>query len=281
MRIARFASGDDPQYGIVELPEDGGRHPNTVSVLTGDPIAMPVQLTGERKELDGVRLLAPVIPRSKVVGVGRNYAAHAAELGNEVPTTPLTFFKPNTSVIGPGDPIIYPRASREVSFEGELAVVIGRICKEVPEARAADVIFGYTVANDVTARDLQKSDGQWSRAKGYDTFCPLGPWITTHQTLDEVADLTIRTTVDGEERQHGSTRDMVHSIPALIAYISSFTTLLPGDVILTGTPAGVGAMLPGQEVSIEIEGVGTLTNSVSADSPQRTDDETSDAKAGQ
>ncbi|MFL6028241.1 MAG: fumarylacetoacetate hydrolase family protein [Friedmanniella sp.] len=281
MRIARFASGDDPQYGIVELPEDGGRHPGTISVLTGDPIAMRVQLTGERKELDGVRLLAPVIPRSKVVAVGRNYAAHAAELGNEVPANPLTFFKPNTSVIGPGDPIIYPRASHEVSFEGELAVVIGRICKEVPESRAADVIFGYTVANDVTARDLQKSDGQWARAKGYDTFCPLGPWITTHQTLDEVADLTIRTTLDGEERQNGSTRDMVHSVPALVAYISSFTTLLPGDVILTGTPEGVGAMLPGQEVSIEIEGIGTLTNAVSADTPQRTDDETSETKAGQ
>jgi 2-keto-4-pentenoate hydratase/2-oxohepta-3-ene-1,7-dioic acid hydratase in catechol pathway len=281
MRIARFASGDDPQYGIVELPEDGGRHPGTISVLTGDPIAMRVQLTGERKELDGVRLLAPVIPRSKVVAVGRNYAAHAAELGNEVPANPLTFFKPNTSVIGPGDPIIYPRASREVSFEGELAVVIGRICKEVPESRAADVIFGYTVANDVTARDLQKSDGQWARAKGYDTFCPLGPWITTHQTLDEVADLTIRTTLDGEERQNGSTRDMVHSVPALVAYISSFTTLLPGDVILTGTPEGVGAMLPGQEVSIEIEGIGTLTNAVSADTPQRTENETSETKAGQ
>jgi 2-keto-4-pentenoate hydratase/2-oxohepta-3-ene-1,7-dioic acid hydratase in catechol pathway len=278
MRIARFASGDDPQYGIVELAEDGGRHPGTVSVLTGDPIAMPVQLTGERKELDGVRLLAPVIPRSKVVGVGRNYAAHAAELGNEVPSTPLTFFKPNTSVIGPGDPIIYPRASREVSFEGELAVVIGRICKEVPESRAADVIFGYTVANDVTARDLQKSDGQWARAKGYDTFCPLGPWMTTHQSLDEVADLSIRTTLDGEQRQLGSTRDMVHSIPALIAYITSFTTLLPGDVILTGTPDGVGPMLPGQEVSIEIEGIGTLTNVVTADA-SRTDPD--DTKAAQ
>jgi 2-keto-4-pentenoate hydratase/2-oxohepta-3-ene-1,7-dioic acid hydratase in catechol pathway len=278
MRIARFASGDDPQYGVVELAEDGGRHPDTVSVLTGDPLAMPVQLTGERKELDGVRLLAPVIPRSKVVAVGRNYAAHAAELGNEVPTTPLTFFKPNTSVIGPGDLIVYPRASREVSFEGELAVVIGRICKEVPESRAADVIFGYTVANDVTARDLQKSDGQWARAKGYDTFCPLGPWMTTHQSLDEVADLSIRTTLDGEQRQLGSTRDMVHSIPALIAYITSFTTLLPGDVILTGTPDGVGPMLPGQEVSIEIEGIGTLTNVVTADA-SRTDPD--DTKAAQ
>ena len=278
MRIARFAAGDDPQYGVVELPEDGGRHPGTISVLTGDPIAMPVQLTGERKELDGVRLLAPVIPRSKVVAVGRNYAAHAAELGNEVPATPLTFFKPNTSVIGPGDPIVHPRASREVSFEGELAVVIGRICKEVPESRAAEVIFGYTVANDVTARDLQKSDGQWARAKGYDTFCPLGPWITTHQSLDEVADLAIRTTLDGEERQHGRTRDMVHTIPALIAYITSFTTLLPGDVILTGTPEGVGSMRPGQEVSIEIEGIGTLTNTVTADEPL---DDPDDTKAAQ
>jgi 2-keto-4-pentenoate hydratase/2-oxohepta-3-ene-1,7-dioic acid hydratase in catechol pathway len=273
MRIARFASGDDPQYGVVELAEDGGRHPGTVAVLTGDPIAMPVQLTGERKELDGVRLLAPVIPRSKVVAVGRNYAAHAAELGNEVPATPLTFFKPNTSVIGPGDPIVHPRASREVSFEGELAVVIGRICKEVPESRAAEVVFGYTVANDVTARDLQKTDGQWARAKGYDTFCPLGPWITTHQTLDEVADLAIRTTLDGVEKQHGRTRDMVHSIPALIAYITSFTTLLPGDVILTGTPEGVGVMLPGQEVSIEIEGIGTLTNIVTADRDDDDDDQ--------
>jgi 2-keto-4-pentenoate hydratase/2-oxohepta-3-ene-1,7-dioic acid hydratase in catechol pathway len=281
MRIARFAAGSDPQYGLVELAEDGGKHPGTVAVLTGDPIAMPVQLTGERRELDAVRLLAPVIPRSKIVAIGKNYAAHAAEMGGEVPKTPLTFFKPNTSVIGPGESIIRPRTTSRLSFEGELAVVIGRICKEVPEARAAEVIFGYTVANDVTARDLQKSDGQWSRAKGYDTFCPLGPWVTTHQTLDEVADLTIRTTLDGEERQHGSTRDMVHSIPALIAYISSFTTLLPGDVILTGTPEGVGLMAPGQEVSVEVEGIGTLTNSVAADSPRRADHETSDAKAGQ
>ena len=166
MRIARFAAGGDPQYGVVELAEDGGRIPNTVSVLTGDPIAMPVQFTGERKELDGVRLLAPVIPRSKVVAVGRNYAAHAAEMGGEVPDHPLIFFKPNTSVIGPGDPIIYPEASREVSYEGELAVVIGRICKEVPVGRVPEVIFGYTIANDVTARDLQAatSSGPGPRA---------------------------------------------------------------------------------------------------------------------
>jgi 2-keto-4-pentenoate hydratase/2-oxohepta-3-ene-1,7-dioic acid hydratase in catechol pathway len=141
-------------------------------------------------------------------------------------------------------------------------VVIGRICRSVPIERVPDVIFGYTVANDVTARDLQKRDGQWARAKGYDTFCPLGPWITTHQTLDEVADLRIRTTLDGEERQNGSTNLMVFSVAELVEYISSYTTLLPGDVILTGTPAGVGEMLPGQEVSIEIEGIGTLTNTV-------------------
>jgi 2-keto-4-pentenoate hydratase/2-oxohepta-3-ene-1,7-dioic acid hydratase in catechol pathway len=273
VRIARFAAGGDPQYGIVELAADGGRYPDTVSVLTGDPIAMSVQMTGERRNLVDVRLLAPVIPRSKIVAVGRNYAAHAAEMGDDVPTTPLTFFKPNTSVIGPGEPIIYPAASRLVSYEGELAVVIGRICKEVPISRVREVIFGYTVANDVTARDLQKTDGQWARAKGYDTFCPLGPWITTHQRPEEVAALAIRTTLDGEPRQNGNTSDMIFTIPELVAYISSYTTLLPGDVILTGTPEGVGPMLPGQEVSIEIEGIGTLTNPVAGTRPEETSTE--------
>ena len=262
MRIARFAAGGDPQYGVVELADDGGPNPDTISVLTGDPMAMSVKLTGERKELDGVRLLAPVIPRSKIVAVGRNYASHAAEMSEELPKTPLTFYKPNTSVIGPGEPIIYPAASREVSYEGELAVVIGRICKEVPVSRVSEVIFGYTVANDVTARDLQRTDVQWARAKGYDTFCPLGPWITTHQGLEEVAGLAIRTSLDGELRQDGNTKDLIFAIPELVAYISSYTTLLPGDVILTGTPSGVGPMLPGQVVSIDIEGIGTLTNPI-------------------
>ena len=273
VRIARFAAGGDPQYGVVELAEDGGRYPDTVSVLTGDPMAMAVKLTGERRELDAVRLLAPVIPRSKIVAAGRNYAVHAAEMGEEVPQTPLTFFKPNTSVIGPGEPIIYPAASREVSYEGELAVVIGRICKEVPVARVPEVIFGYTVANDVTARDLQRTDGQWARAKGYDTFCPLGPWITTHQQLDEVAALAIRTTLDGEQRQDGNTKDMIFTVPELVAYISSYTTLLPGDVILTGTPSGVGPMLPGQVVSVDIEGIGTLTNPVVSAAPDEASNE--------
>ena len=263
VRIARFVvAGGDPQFGVVELAEDGGSHPETVSALTADPLAGSVQLTGERRELDSVRLLAPVIPRSKVVGVGRNYAAHAAELGNEVPSTPLIFLKPNTSVIGPGEPIGYPPTTSDLHFEGELAVVIGRICKEVPPERVADVIFGYTVANDVTARDLQASDKQWARAKGYDTFCPLGPWISTHHTLQEAGDLLITTTLDGEVKQQGSTALMVRSITDLIVYITSFTTLLPGDVILTGTPEGVGPMLPGQEVSVTVAGIGTLTNVV-------------------
>ena len=273
MRIARFAAGGDPQYGVVELAEDGGPNPDTVSVLTGDPMAMSVKLTGERRGMDDVRLLAPVIPRSKIVAVGRNYAAHAAEMSEEVPKTPLTFFKPNTSVIGPGEPIIYPAASREVSYEGELAVVIGRICKEVPTSRVPEVIFGYTVANDVTARDLQKTDGQWARAKGYDTFCPLGPWITTHQELDEVASLAIRTSLDGELRQDGNTKDLIFTIPEIVAYISSYTTLLPGDVILTGTPSGVGPMLPGQVVSVDIEGIGTLTNPVAGTQSQEASNE--------
>jgi 2-keto-4-pentenoate hydratase/2-oxohepta-3-ene-1,7-dioic acid hydratase in catechol pathway len=262
MRIARFSTGGDPAFGIVELAADGGKNPDTVSTLTGDPLSMPVQLSGERHELDAVRLLAPVIPRSKVVGVGRNYAAHAAELGNEVPEVPLLFFKPNTSVIGPDEPIIYPEPVHEMAYEGELALVIGRICRDVPPERVDEVIFGYTVANDVTARDLQKSDGQWARAKGYDTFCPLGPWITTHQSVAEMSDVMITTTVDGEQRQHGSTSLMLRDITELVVYISSFTTLLPGDVILTGTPAGVGELKPGHEVSVTVDGIGTLTNQV-------------------
>lgn len=262
MRIARFSAGGDPQYGIVELAVDGGDHPDSIATLTGDPIATPVQLTGQRQALADVRLLAPVIPRSKVVGVGRNYAAHAAELGNAVPESPLTFFKPNTSVIGPEDAIVRLEATSELSYEGELALVIGRICKEVPIERVPEVIFGYTIGNDVTARDLQKPDGQWSRAKGSDTFCPLGPWMVTHLGLEEAGDLEITTTLDGEVKQSGSTNLMVFQIPQLVSYISSFTTLLPGDVILTGTPAGVGPMEPGQQVSVEIEGIGILTNRV-------------------
>jgi 2-keto-4-pentenoate hydratase/2-oxohepta-3-ene-1,7-dioic acid hydratase in catechol pathway len=258
VRIARFSVDDEPKYGVVESDDPEGLV-GTVAVLDSDPLYRPVQFTGEQLQLADVRLLAPVIPRSKVVGVGRNYQAHAAELGNEVPAEPLIFLKPNTSVIGPRDGIVYPEQTNNLHFEGELAIVIGRICRDLPKERADEVIFGYTVANDVTARDLQKSDGQWARAKGYDTFCPLGPWISTE--LD-VSDVRVTTTLNGEPKQDGRTSQFIFDIPEVLAYITSFTTLLPGDVILTGTPAGVGPMLPGDEVAVSIEGLGTLTNKV-------------------
>ncbi len=258
MRIARFSVDDEPRYGVVETDDPEGLV-GTVSLLDSDPLYRPVQFTGEKLQLADVRLLAPVIPRSKVVGVGRNYAAHAAELGNDVPTQPLIFLKPNTSVVGPRDGIVYPEQTHDLHFEGELAIVIGRICRDLPKERVNEVIFGYTIANDVTARDLQKSDGQWARAKGYDTFCPLGPWISTE--LD-VSDLRVTTELNGEPRQDGRTSQFIFDIPEVLAYITSFTTLLPGDVVLTGTPAGVGPMLPGDEVAISVEGIGTLTNKV-------------------
>lgn len=264
MRIARFAkAGQDPAYGIIELSVDGGDHPDTIAALTGDPLAGgAVNYTGERHELDDVRLLAPVIPRSKVVGVGKNYAEHAAEMGGAVPETPLIFLKPNTSVIGPDDTIIRPEGCAELSYEGELAVVIGRICKQVPVERVPEVIFGYTIANDVTARDWQRSDGQWFRAKGSDTFLPLGPWINTHVTLEEAGTLSIETRLNDEVRQDGSTSQMVRGIAELISYITASVTLLPGDVVLTGTPAGVGHMEPGDLVHVTIDGLGTLSNPV-------------------
>jgi 2-keto-4-pentenoate hydratase/2-oxohepta-3-ene-1,7-dioic acid hydratase in catechol pathway len=255
VKIARFTTDDEPQYGVVGGP-DGDE---IVASIVGDPIYSGVELTGEQQPLAEVRLLAPVIPRSKVVCIGRNYAAHASELGNDVPEQPLVFLKPNTSVIGPGDPIVYPDQSSDVQHEGELAVVIGRICRDVPADRTADVIYGYTVGNDVTARDLQKTDGQWARAKGFDSFCPLGPWIETD--LD-VTDLVVTTELNGELRQSGRTSLMMFDVPTIIAYITSFMTLLPGDVILTGTPAGVGPMKPGDDVSVTVEGIGTLTNKV-------------------
>ena len=255
VRIARFTTGDEPVYGVV-----GGKDGDEiVASVVGDPLYSGVELTGEQFAVADVRLLAPVIPRSKVVGIGRNYAAHAEELGNEVPADPLVFLKPNTSVIGPFDPIVYPPQTSDLHFEGELAVVIARICRDVPADRVRDVIYGYTVANDVTARDLQKTDGQWARAKGFDSFCPLGPWIETE--LDP-SQLTLTTELNGELRQQSDTNLMVHDVATLLAYVSSFMTLLPGDVILTGTPEGVGPMQPGDDVSVTITGLGTLTNRV-------------------
>ena len=253
VRIARYTTGEDPTYGIVE----GELGSQWIAEIQGDPLYQPVVFTGNRVLLDDVRLLAPIIPRSKVIGIGKNYADHAAEMGGELPVEPLMFLIPNTAVVGPGDPVVMPRQSAEVHYEGELAVVISRMCKDVPINRVQDVIFGYTCANDVTARDLQKADGQWARAKGFDTFCPLGPWIETD--LDP-SDLSIVTRRDGEVVQDGRTVNMVHDVAAIVAYVSQAFTLLPGDVILTGTPAGVGPVEPGQRVDIEIEGIGTLSN---------------------
>jgi len=230
-----------------------------VASVVGDPLYAGVELTGEQVPLVDVRLLAPVIPRSKVVCIGRNYVAHAEELGHDVPEEPLVFLKPNTSVVGPGDPIVYPRQSTNVHFEGELGIVIGRICRDVPPERVSDVIYGYTVGNDVTARDLQETDDQWARAKGFDSFCPLGPWIETD--LDP-SGLSVRTELNGELKQDGTTALMIFDVPTVVSYITSFMTLLPGDVVLTGTPAGVGPMQVGDDVSVTVEGIGTLTNKV-------------------
>ena len=256
MRIARYTYDGDVAFGVVEVGADGDLE---IAEIAGHPFGA-ITFSGERRQLAAVRLLAPVLP-SKVVAIGRNYAEHASEMGNDVPERPLIFLKPSTAVVGAGDTIAYPPSSSRVDFEGELAVVIGRLCRDVPEDKAMDVVLGYTCANDVTARDQQASDGQWSRAKGYDSFCPLGPWIETDLDID---DLRVTTTLNGSVKQDGRTSQIVHKVPALIAYITACMTLLPGDVILTGTPAGVGPMETGDKVAVDIEGIGALTNSVVA-----------------
>jgi 2-keto-4-pentenoate hydratase/2-oxohepta-3-ene-1,7-dioic acid hydratase in catechol pathway len=266
VRICRFTTGDDPLYGVVtgDLDEFGQPTEDSVIVtLAGDPLYVGVKLQTEEHKLPDVRLLAPVLPRSKVVGIGRNYAAHAAELGSEVPKEPMMFLKPNTSVVGPGDPIFYPKQTSNLHYEGELAVVIGRICRDVPPEQATDVIHGYTIGNDVTARDLQRSDVQFTRAKGFDSFCPLGPWIETDLDPQHFADgVQVQTHLNGDLKQDGNTKDLIFDIPTLVAYVTSVMTLLPGDVILTGTPEGVGPMEVGDEVEVSIAGLGTLTNKV-------------------
>jgi len=256
MRIARFSHSDGVSYGIVDGDE------LAVAELAGHPFggAMEnLELTGTGFALGDVRLLAPVLP-SKVICVGQNYADHVREMGGQPPPEPVIFLKPSTSVCGPGDPIQRPVGlSERVDYEGELAVVIGRLCRDVPQDLASAAILGYTCANDVTARDIQARDGQWSRAKGFDAFCPLGPWIATDA---DPADLALTTRLNGEVRQESRTSLMLHDVPFLIAFVSAVMTLLPGDVLLTGTPAGVGPMQAGDEVSVTIEGVGTLANPV-------------------
>ena len=248
MRIIRYQGADGPAWGCV----DGD---DRVRVLGGEPFGVP-QPGADVGALADLRLLASATP-SKVICVGRNYREHAAEFDNPVPEEPLLFLKPPSSVIGPGAEVHYPALSKRVDPEAELVLVIAREAHRVPAARAMEVIGGYTSGNDVTARDIQKSDGQWTRGKGFDTFCPIGPWIETE--LDP-SDLRVTCTVDGELRQDGRTRDLIFPIPYLIEYISRFTRLLPGDLIMTGTPEGVAPMTVGQTVVVEVEGIGPLEN---------------------
>ena len=261
MRIARFAKGDGVAYGVVE-GESG--QPQTVAELYGHPFGIDpagVRFTGQPLPAGGG---AAARPGAAVQGGGGGQELRGARAGDGIaascPAEPVLFLKPSTSVTGHGDRIAYPvKLTDRVDYEGELAVIIGRLCRDVPKERAAEVIFGYTCANDVTARDLQARDGQWTRAKGFDTFCPLGPWM---ETAADPADLGITTTVNGDVRQHARTSELLWDVPSLIEYVSSVMTLLPGDVLLTGTPEGVGPMTAGDEVSVTIESIGTLTNRV-------------------
>jgi 2-keto-4-pentenoate hydratase/2-oxohepta-3-ene-1,7-dioic acid hydratase in catechol pathway len=258
VRIARIAHSDGVAF--VGVSGDGDDPAGlTAAEIAEHPFGSPT-FTGRTWPLADVRLLAPILP-TKIICVGKNYADHVAEMGGEVPANPVIFLKPNTSVVGPHAAIKLPADSTRVDFEGELAAVVGMPARDVPAAKAASILLGYTIANDVTARDQQQADGQWTRAKGHDTFCPLGPWI---ETGIDAADLAIRTELDGERRQDARTSMLLHGIPALVEWISKVMTLLPGDVILTGTPAGVGPMTPGQTVSVSVERIGTLTNTVAA-----------------
>ncbi len=251
MRLVRFRYGDRIATGAIDQGSDD------IRILRGTFFEDPVP-TGEQVPLADVRLLAPVLP-SKLVCVGKNYAAHAAEFGMTVPDEPLLFLKPSTAVIGPGDPIQLLPISNRVDYEGELAVVIGRIARGVRAEDAYGYILGYTCANDVTLRDLQHTNDQWTRAKGFDGSCPLGPWI---QTVLDPIDLRVETRLNGEIRQGAQTSDMVFGVATLVEYITQFMTLLPGDVLLTGTPEGVGRLAAGDVVEVEVEGVGTLLNPV-------------------
>ncbi|MEY5004512.1 MAG: hypothetical protein RLZZ594_542 [Actinomycetota bacterium] len=250
MRVARFSLNGEPRFGIVDGPE--------LVVLAGHPLVAGYETTGDRVPIKEVKLLAPSIP-SKVVCVGKNYADHIAEMNLSTEAEPTLFLKPSSSIVGPGDAIVLPAQSQQVDLEVELAIVMGQIAKNVTEADALNYVWGYTVANDVTARDLQFSDDQWARSKSFDSFCPLGPWIETEFVPE---DQVLESRVDGEVRQNSTLTHMLHKVPKIISYISQNMTLLPGDVVLTGTPAGISPILAGQIVECEIEGIGTLVNSV-------------------
>ncbi len=255
MRFVRYEMKDRPAQPGWILDTPAGSY---VGSVEGSIYAEYRRLEADIP-LENVRLLAPARP-SKIICIGRNYASHAREHNAEIPDVPLIFLKPPSAVIGPGDTILLPPQSQQVEHEAELVVVFGKSGRWIPPEEAFDYVFGYTAGNDVTARDLQRRDGQWSRAKGFDTFCPFGPWIATDF---DPSDSMITCYVNGDMRQMASTRDMVFSVRQLIAYISSVMTLYPGDLLFTGTPAGVGPLLPGDVVEVNIEGLGTLKNIVS------------------
>lgn len=250
MRIARYFYKDSVGFAVVEQDQ--------LKVLNGHPVG-ELNYTGEVIPLADARLLAPIIP-SKIVCIGKNYREHALEMGSEPPTEPLFFFKPTTSIIGPEDVIRIPPQSDDVQHESELAIVISRLCKDVPVERVADVILGFTCANDVTARDLQHRDGQWARSKGFDTFCPLGPWIETDLPAAQQSKIQCR--LNGKVTQLATTAEMIHGINEIVSWVSHHITLLPGDVILTGSPAGISKMVAGDVVEVDIEGIGILRNLV-------------------
>jgi 2-keto-4-pentenoate hydratase/2-oxohepta-3-ene-1,7-dioic acid hydratase in catechol pathway len=252
MRLVRYSHKDKVGFAVLEADQ--------VKVLDGHPVG-ELHYTGEVLAMPDIRLLAPIIP-SKIVCIGKNYREHALEMGSEPPTEPLFFFKPTTSIIGPEDAIQLPKQSEDVQHESELAIVISRLCKDVPVERVADVILGYTCANDVTARDLQHRDGQWARSKGFDTFCPLGPWIETE--LADPQNVKIECRLNGQVTQSASANQMIHSIADIVSWVSHHITLLPGDVILTGSPAGISRMVAGDIVEVEIAGIGILRNKVAS-----------------
>jgi 2-keto-4-pentenoate hydratase/2-oxohepta-3-ene-1,7-dioic acid hydratase in catechol pathway len=250
VKVARFSNGAEPRFGIVDGPE--------LVVLNGHPLVAGYQTTGERIPLKEVKLLAPTIP-SKIICIGKNFADHAAEIGEEVTAEPLIFFKPSSAIVGHGDAIVIPPQSKQVELEAELCLVIGKLAKNVSEEKALEYLWGVTIANDVTARDLQFGDGQWARSKAFDTFCPLGPWVETEFVPDGQV---IESRVNGEVRQNVSITEMVHKIPFIISYVSKNMSLLPGDIILTGSPAGISVIKDGDMIECEIEGIGILSNPV-------------------
>ena len=258
MRIVRFAAQGTVRYGVLKDNVIGGVEATPFTHFEGSPTSFPPDAS--TYELQEVTLLAPCLP-SKVVCLGLNYRSHAEETGLPIPSVPLIFLKPSTAIIGPGETIVLPRLFRRVDYEGELGVVIGRRAKDVPEDEADDYILGYTCFNDVTERIVQGEDGQWTRAKSYDTFAPIGPWIETE--LDP-NDVRVETYLNGDLRQSARTSDLIFGVSRLVSFISEVMTLRPGDVIATGTPSGIGPVSHGDVVEVTIDSIGTLRNCVAS-----------------